>query len=89
MGQGFVSVRLISTSAERTDIGEPSASNTRAERVKRAGHAGADDGLGEIHGGDVAVLEIGECRGKLRAQGGEEVAAGGCRGIGRAGRRVP
>ena len=31
--------------------------------------------LGEIHGGDVAVLEIGEGRRKLRAQGGEEVAA--------------
>ena len=71
-------------SANRTDIGEPSASSTRAERVKRAGHAGGDGGLGEVHRDDVALPEIGEGRGKLRAQGGEEVAAGGRRGIGRA-----
>ena len=35
-------------------------------------------------GGDVALLELGEGLRKLRAQGGEEVAAGGCQGIGRA-----
>ena len=78
------SVRLILMSANRTDIGEPSASSIRAKRVKTAGHAGADGGLGEVHRGDVALPEIGEGRGKLRAQGGGEVAAGGCRGIGRA-----
>ena len=44
-------------------------------------HAGTDGGLGEIDRGDVAGLQVREGRGKLGLEGGDELAAGGQRGV--------
>lgn len=49
------------------------------------GHAGADAGLGEVYGGDVALLEGFEGGGELAFEFGEELAAGGFGGVGGAG----
>ena len=40
-------------------------------------HAGADGGLGEVYGGDVARLHVRQSPGEFGAEGGEELAAGG------------
>ena len=41
------------------------------------GHAGADGRLGQVHGGDVALLKLAQGLGKFTLQGGEKLPAGG------------
>jgi hypothetical protein len=49
------------------------------------GHAGADAGLGQVYGGDVALLQGFEGFGEFAFEFGEELAAGGFGGVGGAG----
>ena len=47
-------------------------------------HAGADGGLGQVHRGDIAALQIDQRRRQFALEGGDKLAASGAGGVSRA-----